>query len=49
MQNEDNYKLIFKHQGHKGPIVDFEWNKESPWTMVATSDDAEVTIGKVKM
>ena len=33
--------LMFRHCGHRASIVDFDWNAESPWTIVSMSDDSQ--------
>mmetsp|Transcript_12527 Transcript_12527/g.35394 ORF Transcript_12527/g.35394 Transcript_12527/m.35394 type:complete len:451 (-) Transcript_12527:1274-2626(-) len=33
--------LLFQHCGHRGSVVDFQWNPSDPWTMMSMSDDAE--------
>lgn len=32
-------ELLFQHNGHHCVIVDFEWNRKDPWTMLSVSDD----------
>lgn len=34
-------QLMFNHLGNYGPIVDFDWNKDDPWSIFATTDDTE--------
>ena len=36
--------LLFKHLGHNGKVVDFQWSAAEPWTMLST-DDGEVSGG----
>ena len=33
--------LLFRHSGHRASIVDFDFNRNSPWTMVSMSDDSQ--------
>lgn len=33
--------LLFKHVGHVGQIVDFEWNEAAPWSIMSASDDID--------
>lgn len=46
-QPKDN-ELFFKHAGHVGQIVDFEWNQDAMWSLMSASDDIDntaVTLG----
>jgi hypothetical protein len=36
-------EIVFKHAGHVGQIVDFEWNENSPWSVMSASDDIDST------
>lgn len=36
-------EVIFKHVGHVGQIVDFEWNEAAPWSIMSASDDIDPT------
>jgi WD40 repeat protein len=38
---DENDPLFFKHIGHVGSIVDFEWNPEAPWSIMSASDDID--------
>ena len=35
---------MFKHAGHVGQIVDFEWNEAAPWSFISASDDIDQPI-----
>lgn len=35
--------ILFKHAGHVGQIVDFEWNEHAPWSIMSASDDIDST------
>jgi hypothetical protein len=35
--------MLFRHSGHVGQIVDFEWNEFAPWSLISASDDIDTT------
>lgn len=39
LRENDENSLFFKHIGHVGSVVDFDWNKESNWSLISASDD----------
>ncbi len=36
--------MYFKHIGHTGPVVDFDWNKLIPFVIASASDDFEAMV-----
>lgn len=36
--------MFFKHIGHVGQVVDFEWNWAQPWSIMSASDDMDFAI-----
>lgn len=36
--------LLFKHKGHSGKVVDFQWSTAEPW-MILSIDDGEGSGG----
>eukprot|EP00347_Sterkiella_histriomuscorum_P008918 403343245 len=36
-----NDPIFFKHAGHVGQIVDFEWNGKQSWSFISASDDID--------
>ena len=36
-------ELLFKHAGHRAPVVDFNWNAADPWTFASVSDDGNMS------
>lgn len=42
-------ELMFKHMGHRAPVVDFDWNAKSPWTIATFSDDGALGGGTLQM
>ena len=33
-------QMLFQHAGHRGPVVDFQWNPADPWTFFSVADEA---------
>ena len=38
---ESESEVLFRHSGHVGHIVDFEWNEYAPWSIMSVSDDID--------
>lgn len=44
LKQSNDEALFFKHAGHVGQIVDFEWNQFQPWSIISASDDIDQPI-----